>query len=66
VRILDAEACDRVRRYIRNNPVARQLAGKATEFPYSSAQPGYQLDPAPQGLKPISSAGSYGIAKAMP
>lgn len=66
VRILDAEAFDRVRKYIRNNPVARQLVGEATEFPYSSAQPGFQLDPAPQGLKPISSAGSYGIAKAMP
>jgi putative transposase len=66
VRILDAEAFDRVRKYVRNNPVARQLIGKATEFPYSSVQPGYQLDPAPQGLKPISSAGSYGIAKAMP
>jgi putative transposase len=66
VRILDAEAFDQVRKYIKDNPVARQLVAEATGFPYSSAQPGFQLDPAPQGLKPIYSAGSYGIAKAVP
>lgn len=62
VRILDAEAFERVCEYIRNNPVARHLAGTAAEFPYSSAYPGYQLDPPPQGLKPIFASSSFGIA----
>ena len=66
VRILDVPAFERVRKYIRNNPVARHLANTASEFPYSSAHPGYELDPAPQGLKPVSVASAYGAAKAAP
>jgi putative transposase len=53
VRILDADAYDKVRDYIRNNPVTRHLVAEAAEFPYSSAHPGFELDAAPQGLKPI-------------
>lgn len=65
VRIYDVTAFEQVAGYIRNNPVVRRLVQEASEFPYSSAYPGFQLDPAPQGLKPISFLANYGIAKAM-
>jgi putative transposase len=53
-RILTVEALQQVAGYIRNNPVARHLVNEAVEFPYSSAYPGFQLDPAPRGLKPVA------------
>jgi putative transposase len=40
--------------YIRQNPVRKNLCRRAEEYPYSSAQKGFDLDPAPQGLKPES------------
>jgi putative transposase len=40
--------------YIRLNPVKKRLVGTAEEYFYSSAQPGFELDPFPQRLKPIS------------
>jgi putative transposase len=40
--------------YVRENPVRGRLCEKAEEYPYSSAHSGYELDPAPQGLKPES------------
>jgi len=58
VRILDAEAFLRTTDYIRNNPVARHLVDEAAQFPYSSAHPGFELDPPPQGLKPKSLTGT--------
>jgi putative transposase len=38
--------------YIHNNPVKERLCDCSEEFQYSSAHPGYELDPVPQGLKP--------------
>jgi len=52
--------------YIRNNPVARNLVSEAEQFSYSSAHPGFELDLAPQGLKPVLSPSLIGTAKAMP
>jgi putative transposase len=52
VRIRDADAFLGTGEYIRNNPVARHLVTEAALYPYSSAHPGFELDPAPQGLKP--------------
>jgi hypothetical protein len=52
VRIVDTEAFLRTAEYIQNNPVAR-LADEASKYPYSSAYPGFELDSAPQGLKPV-------------
>jgi putative transposase len=40
--------------YIRENPVRKRLCDSASEFPYSSAHSGFELDPVPQGLKPQS------------
>ncbi len=66
VRVLDAEVFEGVKQYIHNNPVKRYLATEPCDFQFSSAHPGFELDPAPQGLKPVCSADWYGIAKAMP
>ncbi len=43
--------------YIRQNPVGKHLCGRAEMYPYSSAALGIELDPVPQGLKPIASPG---------
>ena len=52
--------------YIHNNPVKEQLCEHPQDFPYSSAHPGFDLDPAPPGLKPQSTMNSDGAAKAAP
>jgi putative transposase len=38
--------------YIHNNPVKERFCERADEFPYSSAHAGFELDAAPQRLKP--------------
>jgi putative transposase len=52
--------------YIRNNPVKERLCQRPEEFPYSSAHPGYELDPVPQGLKPAFRRDACGTAEAVP
>jgi putative transposase len=53
-RIRDAEDYEQHREYIRQNPVKARLSKTPPEYPYSSAFPGMELDPAPPGLKPAS------------
>jgi REP-associated tyrosine transposase len=55
-RIRDSLEYQKFKNYIRQNPVKRFLAKTPEEYPYSSANPCFQLDPVPQRLKPISSA----------
>lgn len=43
--------------YVQQNPVRKKLCERAEDYPYSSAHSGFELDPAPQGLKPPSSEG---------
>jgi putative transposase len=38
--------------YIHQNPVKERFCTSPNEYPYSSAHRGFELDPAPQGLKP--------------
>jgi putative transposase len=38
--------------YIHQNPVKDRFCERPEEFPYSSGRSGFELDPAPQGLKP--------------
>jgi putative transposase len=57
VRILDIDALRQTTAYIQNNPVVRHLAEEASLYPYSSAHSGFELDPAPQGLKPATECG---------
>jgi len=51
-RIRDAEDYDKHLHYIHLNPVKKHLCANPAEFRYSSAYPGWKLDPIPQGLKP--------------
>jgi len=66
VRIVDFKAYRQVAEYIRSNPVMRHLVLEAAVFPHSSAHPGFELDPPPQGLKPIEIPVPDGMAEAMP
>ena len=51
-RIRDAEDYDKHLHYIHLNPVKKRLCISPAEYRYSSAYPGWKLDPIPQGLKP--------------
>jgi len=50
-RIRDAEDYQKHREYIHHNPVKAGLAKTPSAYPYSSAFPGMDLDPAPSWLK---------------
>jgi putative transposase len=53
--------------YIHLNPVKKHLCDEPTEYRYSSAYPGWKLDPIPQGLKPGNSyAASSGTTEVVP
>lgn len=45
--------------YIHENPVQKHLCLRPDEYAYSSARPGLDLDPVPQGLKPEPQAESH-------
>ena len=65
-RIRDAEDLDLHVHYIHLNPVRKQLCETPAAYAYSSAYPGWKLDPVPQGLKPVSENQSGGTAEAVP
>ncbi len=50
-RIRDAEDYQKHRDYIHNNPVKAGLVKTPSAYPYSSAFPGMEVDPAPLWLK---------------
>jgi putative transposase len=52
-RVRDDEEYFAFREYIRQNPVKRRMVTAAEEYRYSSAWSGFQLDTAPQRLKPL-------------
>jgi putative transposase len=52
-RIRDSRDYDIHCEYIWKNPVKRFLCRRASEFPYSSAFPAAEVDPAPPWLKPL-------------
>jgi putative transposase len=55
-RIRDSLEYEKFKNYIWQNPVKRFLARTAQEYPYSSANAAFDLDPVPQRLKPLASA----------
>jgi putative transposase len=57
-RVRDSLEYERFKDYVWQNPVERFLAPKPEQYPYSSANPCFKLDPVPQRLKPLSSAAS--------
>ena len=66
-RIRDTEDYDKHVHYIHLNPVKRHLCTRPADYRYSSAYPGWKLDPIPQGLKPWDVLGaSLGTAEAVP
>jgi len=44
--------------YIHLNPVKKHLCEQPVTYPYSSAYPGWRLDPIPQGLKSANRVGA--------
>jgi putative transposase len=66
VRIYDSESLTRVKEYIAQNPVKRGLAGNPTEYLYSSAHSGFDLDEVPQGLKPAANLHLIGTPEGVP
>lgn len=65
-RIRDAEDYAIHVRYIHSNPVKKRLCGTPAEYRYSSAYPGWKLDPVPQRLKPQDCAAPFGTAEGAP
>lgn len=53
VRILDEGHFHRCCDYIHSNPVKKRLVSDAAAYEYSSANPVHEVDPMPQGLKPL-------------
>jgi putative transposase len=66
-RIRDGEDFKRHMQYIHLNPVKRHLSERPEQYSYSSAFPGWKLDPIPQGLKPSNIIGvACGTTKVVP
>jgi putative transposase len=65
-RIRDAGDYLRHVAYMRENPVRKHLCERAVEYVYSSARTGIELDPVPQGLKPVLLGRSDGASEAAP
>ncbi len=65
-RIRDWEDYDKHRHYIHLNPVKKHLCLVAADYRFSSAYPGWKLDPLPQGLKPAILGDCSGTAEAVP
>ncbi len=65
-RIRDAEDYDLRLHYIHLNPVKKHLCDAPAEYRYSSAFPGWKLDPVPQWLKPRANEAACGTAEAVP
>jgi putative transposase len=66
-RIRDWEDYDRHVHYIHLNAVKKHLCQRPEEYRYSSAFAGWELDPIPQGLKPLNFGGRVdGTAEAAP
>ncbi len=53
-RVRDWAEFQRFRNYIHENPVRRGLVSIAAEYPYSSANPKFEVDEVPQRLKPLT------------
>jgi putative transposase len=63
VRISDVGAFLQVRTYIRNNPVVGHLVAEPEDYLHSSAHPGFELDPAPHGMRACFPANIVAVAR---
>jgi putative transposase len=64
-RVWNSQQYERLREYIHSNPVKRGLVMEPRRYSYSSAYNQFELDPAPQGLKPVVSENIVDTAKAI-
>jgi putative transposase len=51
-RVRDESEYERIKAYLRANPVRRHLVDSAADYPYSSARPTVVVDEVPERLKP--------------
>jgi putative transposase len=65
-RIRDVEDYDSHAVYIHLNPIRKHLCQNPHDYRYSSAYPGWKLDPIPQWLKPTPFDAANGTAEAVP
>jgi putative transposase len=65
-RIRDAADYGAHQHYIRQNPVGKHLCESPQDHPYSSAHAGFELDDAPQGLKPVAMGAAVGAPEGAP
>jgi putative transposase len=65
-RIRDWEDFQKHIHYVHLNPVKRRLCERPVEYKFSSAFPGWKLDPIPQWLKPEAGGVADGTAEAVP
>jgi putative transposase len=65
-RIYDSKHFNSVLEYIGDNPIRRGFAQSAMQYPYCSVYPGFELDEAPQGLKPTQILLRTGTSKDVP
>ena len=65
-RIRSCEDFEKHVHYVHLNPVKRRLCDRPEEYKFSSAYPGWKLDPIPQWLKPASDIAPIGTAEAVP
>ncbi|HKW68709.1 MAG TPA: transposase, partial [Terriglobales bacterium] len=65
-RIRDSEDYTNHIDYIYENPIKKVLCVEAAKYDYSSAHSGFDLDPVPQRLKPLSFVAAVGAAEAAP
>jgi putative transposase len=53
-RVRDTVEYEKMRHYIRENPVRARLVERDEDYPYSSANPQWATDEVPQRLKPVA------------
>jgi putative transposase len=66
VRVLSRAQFEVFRGYIRENPVCARIVECASDFPYSSAHPGFESDAPPQWLKPTTRLAVVGTPQGVP
>ena len=65
-RIRDAADYGNHIRYVEQNPVRKLLVAEARDYRWSSVSGQYEMDKAPQGLKPRERQDNFGTAEAVP
>ena len=54
-RVRDEEDFEKRQEYVHQNPVRARFVERAADFPFSSANPAFEVDDIPQRLKPGTS-----------